>query len=175
MDGTAYIHFLNNINEGSMKGLVEAVHAFEVNKDISKIYIIMSSPGGALYPAIHCYNFLRSLTTELVTHNIGFVESAANAVFLAGDTRYCSKISRYMFHDLVVGTQGDRHDMSALKTLVANADIDVSRLASIVEDRSRLTHEECMELHSPIETYLSPQEALEKGIVHEIKDLKLSQ
>ena len=47
---------------------------------------------------LNIYNVLIGMPFELITHNVGNVDSIANAVFLAGTKRYACPHSTFMFH-----------------------------------------------------------------------------
>lgn len=71
-----------------------------VNDKVTDLTILFSSDGGNVDDGFALYGFLRALPLELTIHNVGMVGSIANAVFLAGQTRYASPHSVFLFHDL---------------------------------------------------------------------------
>lgn len=62
------------------------------------VYLLLSTPGGSVMHGMNLYNVLRGMPFELITHNVGNVDSIGNAVFLAGAKRYAAPHSTFMFH-----------------------------------------------------------------------------
>ncbi len=94
---TVYISFSAEINPHTTESLIAAI-ANVVNQGVKKVYLLMSTPGGAVMNGMNLYNVLRGLPVELTTHNVGNVDSIGTALFLAGAKRYACPHSTFMFH-----------------------------------------------------------------------------
>jgi ATP-dependent protease ClpP protease subunit len=92
------IVFSGSIYQNSTK-LLRNVCCNAVNGGVTDLTILFSSDGGSIDDGFALYGFLRSLPLNLTIHNIGFVGSIANAVFLAAKTRLASPHSVFFFHD----------------------------------------------------------------------------
>lgn len=92
----AYINFVDDINPVSAKGLMQV--CADISREHDVIYIMISSPGGLVDLGITLFNFLRALPCHIVTHNIGSIESIANVVFLAGESRFATPNARFLLH-----------------------------------------------------------------------------
>lgn len=53
---------------------------------VKRLTIGINCNGGNMQAGIFLYNILISIPFDIVTHNIGNVDSIANAIFLAGKT-----------------------------------------------------------------------------------------
>lgn len=71
----------------------------------TRLVLAMNSPGGNVVAGMAIYNTLLAMPFEIVTHNIGNVDSIANVIFLAGKERFACGPSTFMFHG--IGFPGD--------------------------------------------------------------------
>src|SRR5688572_11202486 len=94
---TVYVSFIAEINQTTTESLL-GLCAKLGNSGVKRVYLLLSSPGGAVSAGIAAYNLLRAMPFHLVTHNVGSVNSIANVIFLAGEERYASPSATFMFH-----------------------------------------------------------------------------
>ena len=110
---------------------------------------------------------------EIITHNIGNVDSIANILFLAGTKRFASPSATFMFHG--VGFDGDVNERLEEKNLKEKLDMveaDNKRIASIIEARSGIPLAEGIKLFEAQSTKDAVL-AKAKGVIHDISDFKL--
>ena len=93
----AYVSFTSDVNRKTSEVLLGFIGNL-MNQGTRKVYLLFSTPGGSVMHGVTLYNTLRALPIELTTHNTGTVNSIGNVVFLAGQTRYASPHSTFMFH-----------------------------------------------------------------------------
>src|SRR5438309_2989579 len=91
-----YISFSAEISPHTTESLL-AVLANCVNQKIGTVYLMLSTPGGSVMNGLNIYNVLIGMPFELITHNVGNVDSIGNAIFLAGSKRYACPHSTFMF------------------------------------------------------------------------------
>lgn len=103
---TVYISFSAEISPHTTESLLGLL-ANCVNERIKKVYLMLSTPGGSVMNGMNIYNVIRAMPFELITHNVGNVDSIGNAIFLAGSKRYACPHSTFMFHGV-----GLRHTKS---------------------------------------------------------------
>ena len=166
-----YVLFSRPIDGENVTELVRKLN--EISSRGQDIYLLLNSHGGNVASGIHCYNMLRALPTRLVSHNVGNVDSIANAVFLAGEERYSTSSAVFMFHsvgfDFAAPTRLDcRQFREHLNSVVA----DHNRIGAIISDRSELALPEAIELFDT-QIVRTAAWALKSGITHEVKDLQL--
>ena len=140
-----YILFSRDISPESVKDLVNLTMSFA--PQCKEIYLLLHSNGGNVSAGIFCYNMLRALPCNLITHNVGNVDSIANVVFLAGDKRYTAPSATFMFHSVGFTINGPfRLQETNLREHLDSIVADHNRIGSIMADRSLITIEESSKL-----------------------------
>ena len=87
-----YVTFSAEINQNTTEALIAAMSDC-INLRVEKVSLLISTPGGSTMNGLNLYNFLQGVPFELTTHNIGNVDSIGNAIFLAGKSKICYRIS----------------------------------------------------------------------------------
>lgn len=170
---TVYVSFSAEINAHTTESLL-AVMADCANQGVAEVQLLLSTPGGVVMNGINIFNVLRALPFKLVTHNVGNVDSIGNVVFLAGEDRYAAQHSTFMFHGCAAGLQPGTTaiDSKQLRDLLGSIDADELRIASIVEQRSKLTQAQIQAFFREAHT-MNAAEAVSSGIVDEIRDVQV--
>ena len=138
--------------------------------DADVIHVHIDSYGGAVSEGWAMYNALKAHPAKIVTHGDGFVASAALYPFLAGDERIAGNPSAYFLHEVSVGAHGYADD---LRAAADEADIMTDIGISAFVENTKMTAEEVRALMEK-ETWLSPAEALAKGIATAVGAAALS-
>jgi ATP-dependent protease ClpP protease subunit len=170
---TVYVSFSAEVNPNTTESLL-AVMANCVNQKIKTVYLMLSTPGGSVMNGLNLYNVLIGMPFELITHNVGNVDSIGNAIFLAGKKRYACPHSTFMFHGVGfdLKNQTMRLEEKLLKERLANILTDHKRIGSIITERTNLTDEIVAGLFSEAQTKDATY-AAGAGIVHEIKNVQI--
>lgn len=92
-----YVSFSADINTSTTERLI-AVIAECVNKNVQKVYLLLSTGGGMVMCGLILYHTLKSMPFELITHNVSNINSIGNPVFLAENPRYSCPNATFMFH-----------------------------------------------------------------------------
>jgi ATP-dependent protease ClpP protease subunit len=165
-----YVTFLDAINDAKAKAVMSMFTEILAKHKPDTVYCLFSSSGGFVDPGIALYNFLRSLPIELIMHNIGSVDSTANAVFLAGEKRYAATHSSFLFHGIKwtfnANVSLTRSQMIETLSGLSTAE---AKICGVVTERTQLVRTEIEDLFRQGESK-DPAFALSKGIVHEIKN-----
>src|SRR5438445_8342740 len=98
MTEIVYITFHDNINIQSVGRFITLCTQVRQQYEPQKMYFLFSSAGGAVDSGVTLYNYLRGLPCRLIMHNIGSIDSIANAIFLAADERFAAPNSAFVFH-----------------------------------------------------------------------------
>lgn len=167
---TVYIEFFSTINSESVNKLIITIEE-KMSKGKDKFFIIIESSGGNTYAGFRIYNYLKGIDAEIITYNIGSVNSMAFIMFCAGDKRYCSPYSRFTYHKTGYNLSDFRLDLGNIGVYYQQLEIEkkyiVDVLFSIIgKKRAKEIIEEDYINGS---TYTSEQ-ALEYNLVHEIKE-----
>jgi ATP-dependent Clp protease, protease subunit len=168
---TIYLVYHDEISLEKTKGLMEVCsQAMQFTPD--EIYFQFSSGGGSVDSAITLYNFLKSLPCEIVMHNTGSIDSAANIVFMAGNRRFAVAHTSFLFHGIGYGF-GDinvsKSQISEGLSVVTEAE---NKIAGILARHSNLTEAEVRQLFLEGESK-SATFARDKGIISELKDVEI--
>lgn len=135
------------------------------------IYFQISSGGGSVDSAITLYNFLKSLPCEIIMHNIGSIDSAANVVFMAGDKCYAAAHTSFLFHGVTYGFGGNV-SKSQITEGLSIVEIAETKIAGILAKHSQLTEREVKDLFVVGESK-SATFAKEKGIISDLRDAEV--
>src|SRR6266702_4262635 len=95
---TAYISLSAEINVTTTEQIIAVATQLVTQQGFTRLYFLISTPGGTVMNGMNVYNVLRGLPAKIVFHNVGNVDSIGNAIFLAGDERYACPHSTFMFH-----------------------------------------------------------------------------
>ncbi|AFZ11310.1 peptidase S14 ClpP [Crinalium epipsammum PCC 9333] len=98
------IMFFRGVDINTVSNLISVIETYNTPE---RIEIYMSSFGGNPEAALVAYNYLTSLPIEVHTYNLGHIASAATVIFCAGDKRYASPRSSFLFHELKVSFSGE--------------------------------------------------------------------
>lgn len=149
-------------NDVSAHGVVEQIK--ELDADVINVHI--DSYGGAVSEGWAIYNTLKAHPAKINSYADGFVASAALYPFMAGDNRYASTLSAFYFHQVMITASGYAED---LRAAADEAEMMTEIGINAFTDSTGMNADEVRELQK-LETWLSPEEALKKGVVTAILD-----
>ena len=144
--------------------------AIAVNGGAKIVHLILHSNGGGVADGVALHSYFKSLPLDLCFYNGGTVSSIAVIVFLGARKRYASAHATFMIHkthspDKMAATQADR-----LHALANSYKVEDARTRLIIEtDLPRLSKER-LEHHLDTELPFDATEALECGLITEIRD-----
>lgn len=147
-------------------GDVSAAGIVDEIKDlvVDEIRVHIDSYGGAVSEGWAIYNALRQHPARVVTYGDGFVASAALYPFLAGEERVASNLSAYFFHRVSIRAEGCSDE---LRAAADKADMMTDIGISAFVERTNMDEAEVRRLMDG-ETWLTPTEALERGLATSI-------
>ncbi len=168
-----YVSFSAEISQQTTEALI-AVFADLVNKKTKAVHLLLSTPGGTVTNGINLYNVLKALPLQLVTHNVGSVDSIGNVVFLAGDRRHAVPNSTFMFHGVGFDvTQQTRFEEKLLLEKLDSVQSDQKKIAAIINERASFADDqEVASLFLQAATK-DPAYAKQRGIIHDVRDLQI--
>jgi ATP-dependent Clp protease, protease subunit len=137
---TVYVSFSAEIDVKTTESLISTMANLSNNPTVETVRLLLSTPGGSVMHGMNLYNVLRALPFNLITHNVGNVDSIGNVVFLAGDERYACDHTTFMFHGVGVdqAAGGPRLEEKPLRELLDGIEASHKRIAAIVEERTNL-------------------------------------
>lgn len=167
----AYIRFMAPVIPKTANQLLQAIDA-KLKEGASRIHLLISSPGGSVFHGLSIYNFLKGVTAEVYTYNFGSVDSIGVILFCAGDRRFTVPHARYLIHPVgLTVNQGASFDEKRLEEKLKGLQIDQRNIAKVISDTVGPENKslDVVEADMNIRTTLDPDQAVEYGLVHEIK------
>ena len=171
-NGTVYVSFSSQIDAHSTEALL-GLMANLVMQRVKTVHLHLSTPGGTVMHGLNLYNMLRGMPFDLITHNVGNVDSIGTTVFLAGKKRYACPHSTFMFHGVGLDVTGPfRMEEKFLKEKLNGIEADHRRIGALIAERTDITREAAAELFLQMQTK-DATFAASCGIVHEIRDVQI--
>ncbi len=168
-----YVNFSAEIIPHTVESLI-ATCANISNQGVKTIYLLLSTPGGSVMHGMTLYNVLRAFPVELITHNVGNVDSIGNVVFLAGKKRYACKNSTFMFHGVGFEGAGNvRLEEKLLRERLDSVTSDQKRIGEVIAERTKIRRDEVAKLFLEAKTQ-DTTFAAGNGIIDEIRDVQIS-
>lgn len=166
-----YVSFSAEVNPTTCEGLLGACTDL-ANKGVKQVHLLLSTPGGSVTNGMNVYGVLRALPFELITHNVGSVDSIGNVIFLAGEKRYSNAEATFMFHGVVTHIQnaslGPKQMRESLSSLVA----DEGKIGKVIVDRTGFAKSRVEELFQQGST-VDAEYAKDNGIINDIRQAKV--
>jgi len=131
------IYLAGPISPQTIPQLINVV-SDRVGKGARSVLLALSSPGGNIYWGVTAYNLLRGLGVELITHNVGQVDSIAGVIYCAGDRRLCVPSGRFIIHGVAAQFPGTDPNISEKDLRSRLADLEQNRdtIATILAART---------------------------------------
>lgn len=153
----------------SPKKVIDLINQAKNNEDLE---IEINSGGGSVFAGSEIYTALKSYSGKVITKVVGLAASAASVIAMAGDKILISPTGQIMIHNASGGFGGDYRDMEKGAEILKNVNATISNAYRI---KTGLSSDELLDMMNK-ETWLTPQQALEKKFVDEImftNDIKL--
>ena len=120
------------------------------------------------------YHVLKGMPFELVTHNVGNVDSIGNVVFLAGKERYAAPNATFMFHGVGFAIPPNKTlEEKDCRERLSGILSDQARMGNIIATHTNLSEGEIAKLFKEAQTK-DANFAVDKGIIHEIRELQIT-
>jgi ATP-dependent protease ClpP protease subunit len=164
-----YLVYHDEITTDKSKALMEVCSQIVMQLEVDDLHFLFSSSGGAVDSAITLYNFIKALPMNIVMHNIGSIDSAANVVFMAGAERYAAQDTSFLFHGVGYGfgviAGISKSQIEEGLSIITEAE---NKIANILASNSSLTENEVRKLFERGESKPASF-ALSKGVVTELR------
>ena len=160
-DITSWEWIESDISSYTLSKQIEALECDQIN-----VYI--NSYGGEVAEGLAIYNQLKRHKAKVKTVCDGFACSAASVVFMSGDERIMSTASLLMIHNAWTWASGNSKELRKQAD-----DLDKITQASVnaYMQEINITEEELKQMLDD-ETWITPQEAIEKGFITAIVNEK---
>ena len=170
---TIYIYYQGNIDTPRVNAIAGIVTNIITNNKPYALYFLFSSHGGEVDAGITLYNFLKSLSVKIIMHNIGTIDSIANVIFMAGEERYASPHTIFLFHGVSMNVNGSLSlpGINELRNRILN---NHNTIAGIICGNTKMKEAMIKKLFNQGETK-DVNFALKFGIINKIKPPKIPQ
>lgn len=128
------------------------------------IEVEINSGGGSVFDASEIYTSLKEYTGNVTTKIVGLAASAASVIAMASNRLLMAPTSQMMIHNASTVAAGDYRDMNHIADVLKNVNQTVANAYKLKSGKS---DEELLEMMNA-ETWLTPQQALEHGLIDEI-------
>jgi len=164
----AYIRFMAPVNPATSLSLLRAIDQ-KLSEGVSRLHLMISSPGGSVFHGLSISSFLRGAPLELFTYNFGSVDSIGVVVFCAGTRRFSVPHARFLIHGVSMNFAGNAiFDEKSLEEHLKSLKIDYQNIAKLIADTCGKKAERVVQDMND-RTTLNPREAIEYGLVHEVR------
>jgi len=166
---TAYIKFFAGVDQASVNALMSAVEQ-KLREGVNEIVLLLSSPGGSVFHGLSAYNFLKGIPARVVTHNFGSVDSMGVVLLCAGDRRLSVPHARFLLHGVQANfPQGAALEEKQLEERLKGLQIDIENIAGVIAATTGRSEKQVAK-DMLNRTTLNPEQAVQYGLVHEIKE-----
>ena len=158
--------FFAPVNAASANQLMSVIDQ-KVVAGYERIVLLLSTPGGTVLHGLSLHNYLAGIPVLVETHNFGSVDSIGVVIFSAGSRRYSAPDARFLMHPVSLQLNGT-FEQDKLEEQLKGMRIDTENIAATI---ARATGRPEEDLLAAIRhrTTLSPEEAMDFGLVHEIR------
>ena len=166
---TVYIKFFARVDQGTIGALMAAVEQ-KLAQGAKELVLLISSPGGTVFHGLTAYNFLKGIPAAVTTHNFGSVDSIGVVLFCAGQRRYSVPHARFLLHAVQANfSQGASLEEQQLEERLKGLRIDIENIAGVIAANTGRS-EEAVTQDMLNRTTLNPEQAVDYGLVHEIRE-----
>jgi ATP-dependent Clp protease, protease subunit len=163
-----YIRFMAPVIPATIDNLMKIVDQ-KLHQKYERIHLLVSSPGGSVFHGLSVYNFLKGAPVEVYTYNFGSVDSIGVVIYCAGSKRFCVPHARFLIHGVKLNINGKLSiDEFQINEHLKSVQIDQKNIARVIADNTS-KGSDVIEKDMHDRKTLSPNEAKDYGLVHEIK------
>ena len=148
---------IENTSPVSVAKQIEAANGGSLEVEIN-------SGGGSVFAGSEIYTALKSYPGNVTVKIVGLAASAASVIAMAGNKVMMTPTGQMMIHNVSGSMRGDYRDMQHEAGILENANKTVANAYMI---KTGLKQDELLALMND-ETWFTPQQALEKGLIDEI-------
>lgn len=158
------IYFYAQINQYNICKLMEQITYANEEKSIREINLHIKSVGGDLECGLLGYDLLKQSTKPINTFCEGNVASSATLLYLAGNTRYITKHSTLLIHQLSGHCRGTYTEMNDDHT---NSTIFMTMMNNIYTDET-IIDSKTLKFYMNRNLFITSEECIKYGFSHKI-------
>jgi len=156
----------STIDDGVASSVISQLLFLEAENPNRDIYMYINSPGGIITSGLAIYDTMQYIRPDITTICMGQAASMATILLAAGKKgkRYALPHSRIMIHQPAGGIQGKATEIEVHAREILKLRKDLNKILAFHTGKRISTIEEDTER----DYFMSPEEALEYGIIDEI-------
>ena len=160
------IFLTDEINDYTANLVVAQLIFLEAKDSEKDICIYINSPGGSVSAGLAIYDTMKYIKCDVSTICIGMAASMGAFLLAAGTKgkRYALPNSEIMIHQPLGGAQGQASDVEIMANHLKKTK---DKLTRILAENCNQSYEKVLE-DTDRDNFLSPEEALEYGIIDQI-------
>ncbi|MGC1889211.1 MAG: ATP-dependent Clp protease proteolytic subunit [Stellaceae bacterium] len=164
-----YATFAGGINQDTLNRIFLNLSA-ATQRGVTTIHLLFESTGGNVGDGISLFNYFDSFPLKLHIYNTGTVASVAVTSFLGAPHRYASAHATFMIHrsrfNFLAPGQA-----AQLLAIASSLQADDARTEAIIRSRTVIP-EDRWAAQTINDVTITAQEALNFGLVHEIREFR---
>ena len=160
------VFLIGEINYAMATEVIMKLLYLDSNKSGSEINLYINSPGGSVDDTMAIYDTMRFIGSPVATFCIGRAQSGAAVILAAGakGKRHALPHAKVMLHQPWGGITGQAADIKIQAEEISRAK---KMINDILAEHTGLSPEKITE-ETERDKYMTPQEALEYGIIDEV-------
>ncbi|MGH8104322.1 MAG: ClpP family protease [bacterium] len=163
-----YVKFFAPVLPETVAALMQIVDS-KLKQGAKRMGFLISTPGGDVFQGLSAYNFLKGIPLEITTHNFGSADSIGVVLFCAGTKRLSVPHARFLLHGVQMNVhQPSSFEEKQLEEKLKSLQIDMGNIARVIADTVKKDKNQVLQ-DMLNRTTLYPEQAVEYGLVHEIK------
>lgn len=173
MSEKVYIQFVDSIYKKQFDGFLNACSEAIQKHSPKELHIIFSSNGGNINLALILFSYLKSLSTEIIMHGSGNVDSCGVNLFLAGSRRYATPGTTFLLHGASRSFgKDDTFTVEKLYSEFISLQKDQEKVIANILNNTNYSEQE-LKNNLVVGLTLDAEEAINKGIISEIKNFHI--
>ena len=135
------------------------------------VHFYINSPGGSVYAGLGIYDIMQHISCPVHTYCVGLAASMGSLLLSAGapGCRHSLPHSRIMIHQPLGGAQGQCSDIQIQANEIQDLKNQLNGIYIKHSSKKEMTIEK-IELEADRDNYLSPQQAIDMGLIDNIID-----
>lgn len=163
------VNWLGGVDVSTYEEKVDEILDLYNENPEEEIELYLNSPGGEIDIGVNFYELMKIKGVNLTVIGLGKVGSAAVMIFLAGKDRFAGNLCKFTFHNGRTNLNGE-FTLSELQQITQRMSAGAENVTEIIRKETDLSSSEVEQLKSEGKV-LSASEALEAGIISEIKEI----
>ena len=159
------------VNDVVANLLIAQMLFLEQSDPEAPVHFYINSPGGSVYAGLGIYDIMQHISCPVHTYCVGLAASMGSLLLSAGaeGCRHSLPHSRIMIHQPLGGAQGQCSDIQIQANEIQDLKTQLNQIYVKHSGKKDMTLEK-IEKETDRDNYLSPQQAIELGLIDNVID-----